>query len=130
MSHEAKNIIHSEYSPFPYRRILGASTLTKDSVRNRKNEEVGSIKELMIDVPSGRIAYAVLSVGGLFGMGDRLFAIPWEFLVLDEDRKRFILDVDKTRLENAPGFDKSNWPEMNDSTWGHTVRTYWTESGD
>lgn len=128
MSHDAENIIHSEYSTFPYRRILGASTLTKDSVRDRKHEEVGSIKELMIDVPSGRIAYAVLSVGGFLGMGDKLFAIPWESLDLDEDRKCFILDVDKSRLENAPGFDKSNWPEMNDANWGNTVQTYWTES--
>jgi hypothetical protein len=53
------------------------------------NENVGSIREIMIDVPSGRVAYAVLSVGGFLGMGDRLFAIPWEALVVDEDRKWF-----------------------------------------
>jgi PRC-barrel domain len=129
MSQNAENIVHTEYST-PYRRVLSASTLTKDSVRNRLNEDVGSIKEIMIDVPSGRVAYAVLSVGGFLGMGDRLFAIPWESLVLDEDRKCFILDVDKSRLENAPGFDKSNWPDMTETSWGNAVRKYWTGSGD
>jgi PRC-barrel domain len=104
--------------------------LAKDSVRNRLNEDVGSIKEIMIDVPSGRVAYAVLSVGGFLGMGDRLFAIPWESLVLDEDRKCFILDVDKSRLENAPGFDKSNWPDMTETLWGDGVLKYWTGIGD
>jgi len=129
MSPNAENIVHTEYST-PFRRVLSASTLAKDSVRNRLNEDVGSIKEIMIDVPSGRVAYAVLSVGGFFGMGDRLFAIPWESLVIDEDRKCFILDVDKSRLENAPGFDKSNWPDMTETSWGHGVRKYWTGIGD
>ena len=127
MSQNAENIVHTEYST-PYRRVLSASTLTKDSVRNRLNEEVGSIKEIMIDVPSGRVAYVVLSVGGFLGMGERLFAIPWESLVLDEDRKCFILDVDKSRLENAPGFDKSNWPDMTETSWGDGV--HWTGIGD
>jgi sporulation protein YlmC with PRC-barrel domain len=125
----ADNIVHTEYST-PYRRVLAASTLAKDSVLNRKNEDVGSIREIMIDVPSGRVAYAVLSVGGFLGMGDRLFAIPWESLVLDEDRQCFILDVDKNRFENAPGFDKANWPDMAETSWDHGVREYWTASGD
>jgi sporulation protein YlmC with PRC-barrel domain len=124
VSQNAENIVHTEYST-PYRKVLSASTLTKDSVRNRMDEVVGSIKEIMIDVPSGRVAYAMLSVGGFLGVGDRLFAIPWESLVLDEDRKCFILDVDRTRLEKAPGFDKANWPDMAETSWGSRVRKYW-----
>ena len=111
-----QEIIHTE-SLTPFRRVLSASTLTKDSVRNRTNEDVGSLKEIMIDVPSGRVAYAVLAVGGFLGIGERLFAIPWGALALDQDRKCFILDVDKQRLQNAPGFDKDNWPDMADPSW-------------
>jgi hypothetical protein len=125
----AANIVHTEYST-PYRRVLSASSLTKDSVRNRMDEDIGSIREIMIDVPSGRVAYAVLSVGGFLSIGDRLFAIPWESLVLDEDRQCFILDVDKNRFENAPGFDKENWPDMTETSWNHGVREYWINSGD
>jgi sporulation protein YlmC with PRC-barrel domain len=119
-----QQIIHTEYST-PFRRVLAASTLTKDSVYNRRNENVGSIKEIMIDVPTGRVAYAVLSVGGFIGIGERLFAIPWSALTLDEDRKCFILDVDKQRLENAPGFDKDRWPDMADLSWSSSVSSYW-----
>jgi hypothetical protein len=86
-------------------------------IPSRANEDVGSIKEIMLDVPSRRVAYAVLWAGGFLGVGDRLFAIPWEALTLDEDRQCFIMDVDKQRLENAPGFDKSNWPDMADTSW-------------
>jgi sporulation protein YlmC with PRC-barrel domain len=123
-----QQIIHTEYST-PFRRVLAASTLAKDSVFNLRDENVGSIKEIMIDVPTGRVAYAVLSVGGFLGIGERLFAIPWRALTLDEDRKCFILDVDKQRLENAPGFDKDRWPDMADVSWGSTVSSYWRMPG-
>jgi len=119
-----QHIIHTEYST-PFRRVLSASSLAKDSVYNRLDEKVGSIKEIMIDVPTGRVAYAVLSVGGFLSIGERLFAIPWGALTLDEDRKCFILDVDKQRLENAPGFDPDRWPDMADTTWGSSVSSYW-----
>jgi hypothetical protein len=116
-----------------YRRVLSASTLTSDSVKNRADEDLGKIKELMIDIPSGRVAYAVLSFGGFLGMGDKLFAVPWDALTLDEDRKCFVLDADKAKLENAPGFYKDNWPDMTDTLWGEDVHSfygqspYWTE---
>jgi hypothetical protein len=57
-----------------FRRVLSASTLSGDSVKNLADEDLGKIKELMIDIPSGRVAYAVLSFGGFLGMGDKLFA--------------------------------------------------------
>jgi hypothetical protein len=123
-----QEIIHTESST-PFRRVLSASTLAKDSVRNRMNEKVGSIREIMIDVPSGRISYAVLAVGGFLGIGERLFAIPWEALNLDEDHKCFVLDVDKERLENAPGFDKDNWPDMLSPSWADGVLSYWHVRG-
>jgi sporulation protein YlmC with PRC-barrel domain len=108
-----------------YRRVLAASTLAGDSVRNAAGEDLGKLDELMIDIPSGRVAYAVLSFGGVLRMGNKLFAVPWSALKVDEDEKCFILNVDKTRLENAPGFDKDNWPDMADNTWGSEVSRYY-----
>jgi len=108
-----------------YRSVLSASTLEGDQVRNSSGEDLGNISEIMIDIPSGRVAYAVLSFGGFLGMGDRLFAIPWSILKVDEDNKNFILDVDKGILKNAPGFDKNNWPDMSDVTWGAKVFNYY-----
>ena len=108
-----------------YRSVLAASTLEGDKVRNTSGEDLGKIDEIMIDIPTGRIAYAVLSFGGFLGMGDRLFALPWSILKVDEDNKCFILDVDKDVLKNAPGFDKNNWPDMSDTTWGSRVYTYY-----
>ncbi len=108
-----------------YRSVLSASTLAGNDVRNSSGEDLGKISEIMIDIPTGRVAYAVLSFGGFLGMGDRLFALPWSILKVDEDEKCFILDVDKQVLKNAPGFDKSNWPDMSDTTWGGKVFSYY-----
>jgi sporulation protein YlmC with PRC-barrel domain len=118
-------------------QALSASTIIGDTVRNRLGEDLGHIKELMLDVEDGRIAYAVLSFGGILGIGDKLFAVPWRALELRPEERTFYLDVDKEQLENAPGFDKDNWPmtldrefmtEVHsyygiDPYWGETVRT-------
>ena len=109
----------------PGPEIMAASTLTGDDVVNRLGDDLGTIKEIMIDVPSGRVAYAVMSSGGLLGIGDKLFAIPWSALTLDVDRKCFILDVDAERLKQAPGFDKDHWPSMADLTWASEVHAYY-----
>src|ERR1017187_8455705 len=105
--------------------VLAADTLTGDKVVNRQKEDLGKIEHLMIDLETGRIAYAVLSFGGFLGMGDKLFAIPWSALALDTVEKRFILNVEKELLKNAPGFDKDHWPNMADHGWGAQVFTYY-----
>ena len=108
-----------------FRSVLSASTLSGDSVRNAAGEDLGKIDDIMIDIPSGRVAYAVLSFGGFLGMGDKLFAVPWGALKVDEDEKCFILNVDRQTIENAPGFDKDNWPDMGDQAWGNELSAYY-----
>jgi sporulation protein YlmC with PRC-barrel domain len=103
------------------RRVLSANTLEGDRVRNSAGEDLGKVHEIMIDIPSGRVAYVVLSFGGVLGIGNKLFAVPWRALEVDEEEKCFILDVDKRTLETAPGFDKDNWPDMADTAWGSEI---------
>jgi len=89
---------------------LSAGTLNGTTVRNTQGEELGHIEDLMIDLDSGHIAYTVLSFGGFMGLGDKYFAIPWQALSVDAENRNLILNVEKERLENAPGFDKDKWP--------------------
>lgn len=105
--------------------VLSATTMIGDDVRNRAGEDLGTLEEVMLDVNNGRITYGVLSFGGFLGMGDKLFAIPWSALDLNKDDKCFYLNVDKQQLENAPGFDKNNWPNMADPKWGRTIHDYY-----
>ncbi len=113
----------AKHGPGP--EIMGADTLIGNDVYNLSDENLGDIKEIMLDMRSGRIGYAVLSFGGFLGMGDKLFAVPWNALKLDTENKRFTLNVERDRLENAPGFDKDKWPNMADQAWASEIHSYY-----
>jgi sporulation protein YlmC with PRC-barrel domain len=108
--------------------LMGANTLLGNDVYNKDGEDLGDIKEFMIDMASGKVAYAVLSFGGLLGMGDKLFAVPWAALTLDTAKKRFTVSVLKDALKDAPGFDKDHWPSMSDQTWASGVHKFYGTS--
>jgi hypothetical protein len=95
-------------------RVLSARALIGGRVRNAAGEDLGKVEEIMLDVPRGRIAYAVLSFGGMPGLGNKLFAVPWSALRLNTAEHEFILDVSRETLEHDPGFDTSHWPDMAD----------------
>ncbi len=105
--------------------LMGADTLIGDSVVNGQEEDLGDIKEIMLDMRTGQVAYAVLSFGGFLGLGEKLFAVPWQALQLDTVNKRFVLNVDKDRLSNAPGFDPDAWPDMSDVGWSNQVHSFY-----
>jgi sporulation protein YlmC with PRC-barrel domain len=106
-------------------RVLSASTLNGDDVYNPNGDKLGSIKEIMLDIESGKVCYAVLSFGGFLSLGEKLFAVPWGALSVDTENKRFVMDTDEERLKNAPGFDTDNWPNMADPAWEKSVHAYY-----
>ena len=105
--------------------VMATSTLDGNKVLSSDGEDIGKIKDIMLDVGSGRVAYAVLSSGGFLGIGDKLLAIPWHALTLDTGRKCFVLNMTAERVKNAPGFDKDHWPSMADQTWATSVHQYY-----
>lgn len=109
----------------PGPQLMGADTLIGNDVYSRDDKDLGDIKEIMLDTINGEICYAVLSYGGFLGMGEKLFAVPWQALKLDTENKRFLLNVDSSQLESAPGFDKNNWPNMADENWANTIHNYY-----
>lgn len=109
----------------PGPQVMAADTLTGDDVVNAAGDNLGQVESIMLDVPGGRIAYAVLSFGGFLGMGDKLFAIPWNALKLDTENHCFVLNIDKEQLRNAPGFDKDHWPSMADQQWASQIHSYY-----
>ncbi len=106
-------------------RSLSASSLMKDEVYNSRGEKLGDLHEIMIDLRSGRASYAVLSFGGLLGLGEKLFAIPWPLLKFDLENQRIVFDVTREQLEEADGFDKSNWPDFAEESFHTTTYGYW-----
>lgn len=113
----------SDRGPGPH--LMGADTLLGNDVVNAQEEDLGDIKEIMLDMRTGRVAYAVLSFGGFLSMGEKLFAVPWAALTLDTVNKRFVLNASKDHLEGAPGFDKDDWPDMADTSWEKGIHDYY-----
>ncbi|MBT8143002.1 MAG: PRC-barrel domain-containing protein [Gammaproteobacteria bacterium] len=105
--------------------VLSSSSLCGTDVKNSRGESLGEVKDLMIDTNTGRVSYAVVSFGGFLGFGDKLFAIPLEAMKLNKNDECLILDETKERLEQAPGFDKDDWPSAANPQWTNSVYDYY-----
>ena len=113
-------------------KFLTANTIIGDQVKNDQNEWLGKIHDIMLDIRTGKIEYYVIEFGGFLGFNEKLFAIPFQLLKIDEAEKIFRFNIDKSVMENAPGFDKNHWPETNEHkkelvelSWG-----FWDNRGE
>jgi len=102
-----------------------ASKIIGSKVRNMRGEDLGDVKELVLNPNTGDLSYAVVSFGGVLGLGDKLFAVPWKALTLDDRQGVFVLDVEKDRLKDAPGFDPDRWPDMANAQWNTDVHRFY-----
>jgi sporulation protein YlmC with PRC-barrel domain len=105
-------------------KLLTATSIIGDHVENRSGENLGKIKDIMLNVRRGTIEYVVIEFGGFLGIGEKYFAVPFEALELKAGRQVYILDKDKSFLKNAPGFNKEHWPGTNSKHYGE-VEGYW-----
>ena len=91
------------------------SKIIGSDVRTKSGEKIGDIRDLVVDA-SGTIRLAIVSTGGFLGVGDRLHAVPWDALALGP-KDDHILDIDRARLQAAPGFTSRTWPNLGDDRW-------------
>lgn len=105
-------------------RLLTATSIIGDNVINGNDDNLGKIKDIMIDVRRGTIEYVVIEFGGFLGVGEKYFAVPFEALELKAGRQVYLLDRSKDFLKSAPGFDKEHWPGTNSRHYSE-VRGYW-----
>lgn len=106
-------------------KILSSSTITGQNVHNLNDESIGEIKDLMIDLNNAEIAYAVISFGGFMGIGNKLFAMPLKAFQFSDSDDKIRLDINKEKLENAPSFDKDNWPMTADDDFVDSVYSHY-----
>jgi hypothetical protein len=108
----------------PVKRLT-ARSITGDKVENPGGEDLGKIDDLMINVGTGEVEYAVIEFGAFLGIGGKLFAVPFSELELNPSRQVFVLRRDKEYLKDAPGFDKAHWPDTNDHRYFESVNSYY-----
>jgi sporulation protein YlmC with PRC-barrel domain len=105
-----------------------ASKIIGMDVVNKQGEKVGDIHDIVLD-QQGNVSHAVVSTGGFLGIGERLHAVPWNSLDRDAEEQKIVLDVDRDRLRNAPGFDRNNWPNLTDQQWRQDNQRYFPQAG-
>lgn len=113
----------------PEGKLYTSKQLIGLKVKNPQGEELGEIEDLAIDWRAGRVAYAILSYGGLLSgardLENKLFAVPAGALSLTSspgDRSgSMLLAIDKERLKEIKGFDQYDWPNMESREWGEQV---------
>jgi sporulation protein YlmC with PRC-barrel domain len=98
---------------------IRVSQLTGTNIENSQGESVGEINDLVIDANTGKVRYAAITYGGFLGIGDKMFAVPFEAFKVRQDRQDadetvWILDVTQQQLEGAVGFDQDHWPNFAD----------------
>lgn len=109
----------------PSKKIVGAN------VENAAGEKIAAVEDLVIDLQSGKVTYAALSVGGVLGIGEKYVAVPFEDLRKTYDKSGnliAVLDISKERLEQAPTFDKDHWSDFSNPQWRTKVDTYYRTS--
>jgi len=105
-------------------KYLTATSMMANKVANKEGEKLGSVKDIMIDITTGKIEYMVVEYGGFLGIGEKFFAIPYRLFAIDTLEHEWVLDQSRSALEEAPGFDKDHWPRTNDHTWDSSG-VYW-----
>src|ERR1700731_134810 len=112
-------------------RLIASDKVEGTAVYNRQGERLGTAHNFMVDKSSGRVAYAVMSFGGFLGMGESYHPLPWRVLYYDTRQGGFVIDLDRSRLEEAPSYMASNVPNGSDHTYGsridefYGVPSYW-----
>ena len=104
---------------------LTATSIIGDKVESAQGDDLGTIDNLMINIRTGRVEYAVVEYGSFLGIGGKLFAIPFNELRVVPARRVFMVTRDKDYLRMSPGFDKDHWPDTNDHSYYGDVDSYW-----
>ena len=105
-------------------RLIASSKVEGTTVYNRQGEKLGSVENFMVDKRSGKAEYAVLSFGGLFGLGQDHYPLPWDMLAYDTGKGGYVVDLDKAVLDKAPRYRAGEQPSYDDE-YGRSVYSYY-----
>ncbi|HEX3408353.1 MAG TPA: PRC-barrel domain-containing protein [Caulobacteraceae bacterium] len=100
--------------------LIASDKVEGTPVFNRAGEKLGSIHNLMVNKKTGKVEYAVLSFGGVLGMGTDYYPLPWESLTYDTAQNGYLVDIDKETLKSGPHYSASAEPSY-DRAFGQSV---------
>jgi hypothetical protein len=106
-------------------RLIASDRVEGTAVYNRQGERLGSIRNFLVDMRSGKVEYAILSFGGFLGIGDRYHPLPWKSLSYDTSQGGYVVDLDQERLEGAPSYEESDRPDWADPDYSRRIDDFY-----
>jgi sporulation protein YlmC with PRC-barrel domain len=107
------------------KRLIASDKVEGTAVYNCAGERLGEVYNFMVDKYSGRVAYAVMSFGGLLGIGEKYHPLPWKVLTYDTGLGGYVVDMDEETLRGAPRFDRDEVPAWGSRDWDSRVHDYY-----
>jgi sporulation protein YlmC with PRC-barrel domain len=104
--------------------LISAGKVQGATVFNTEGERLGHVEDLMLHKVSGQVAYAILSFGGVLGLGERSTPLPWSVLTYDPGRGGYVVPLSKDRLRDGPHLDRDELTGE-DAGWGARVNDYY-----
>ncbi|HEX4199207.1 MAG TPA: PRC-barrel domain-containing protein [Caulobacteraceae bacterium] len=104
--------------------LIASDKVEGTAVFNRAGEKLGTIHNLMVDKQTGQVEYAVLSFGGVLGLGTDYYPIPWESLTYDTEQGGYVVDIDKETLKSGPHYGTSEEPAY-DRAFGQSIYVHY-----
>jgi hypothetical protein len=106
-------------------RLIACDKVEGTTVKNPRGETLGTIRNIMIDKHTGKVAYAVMSFGGFLGIGERYHPLPWSVLRYDPSMGAYVVDLDRRTLEGAPTYGRDEAIDWEDRAWSQRVHDYY-----
>ena len=108
-----------------FHNVHKASQVVGMKVENVSNAEMGTVKNVAVDVPDGRVVYLFLAPTGSLNMGDNIYPMPPQAFTLGSDQKNLVSDISKDKLTSAPHFASNSWPNLSDATLAGQVYQFY-----
>jgi hypothetical protein len=106
----AETILEQQVRRTEGQEVLPSEDVVGKRVKNPEGYDLGEISSLRVSLPTGKVVYAVLRAGGMFGLGAKHFAVPIEAMVYRPGDDVFVVNISKHMIDNEPGFSESDWP--------------------
>ena len=105
--------------------LIASDKVQGTEVYNTAGDNLGAIYDIMIDKPSGKVAYAIMSFGGFLGIGNQYHPLPWSILHYDTSKGGYVVNLDKRQLEGAPVYDAGQEPAWGDRAYENAIHDYY-----
>lgn len=110
-------------------RSIRSDELLGTDLRNTKDQALGSVDDLLMSPQSGKIAYLVISRGGVFGFDQKYVPIPWADFSITPDRNFLVLHATKDMLKAAPQVDHNQVMTPGEfATVSKAIDAYWAKT--